>query len=124
MSSAFIINLGTQLWGKKWRIAIIFTLKDGPLRFSQLKYRFCDCSVKVLSEALQELEQIGLITRVVHNTSPVKVTYELHPDTEPLVQVAIQYHKVLVEYFYKHRDRFGIPEKVIEELKQELLSSQ
>ena len=56
MLSAHLINKGAELWGKKWRGAVLWHLKDGPLRFSQLKAMMLDCSVKVLTETLKDLE--------------------------------------------------------------------
>ena len=81
MISVYMINKGSELWGKKWRRVVLWNLKDGPLRFSQLKAMMLDCSVKVLTETLKDLESNQLILRQVFSESmPIKVIYSLHPD--------------------------------------------
>lgn len=117
MFSAYIMNLASELWGKKWRTVIIWHLRDGPLRFSEIKILLSDCSVKVLSEVLKDLEGNQLIIRKQYQGIPVKVTYELHPDTMPLVAAQNMYHDALTVYFLKHAIRFELPADIIEKLK-------
>jgi DNA-binding HxlR family transcriptional regulator len=121
MLSAYIMNLASKLWGKKWRTVTIWNLRDGPLRFSQLKALVPTCSVKVLSEVLRELERNKLIVRKQYEGIPVKVTYELHPDTVPLIDAQRVYHKALITYFLKHAKRFELPKEIIKELESSLL---
>jgi len=116
MFSAYIMNLASDLWGKKWRMVIMYTLRDGPLRFSQIKAQLPGCSVKVLSEVLKDLEGNHLIIRKQYDGIPVKVTYELHPDTIPLVHAQQVCHAALVGYFLKHAKRFKLPADIIEDL--------
>lgn len=121
MVSAYIMNLGSKLWGKKWRTVIIWTLRDGPLRFSQIKLELPGCSVKMLTEALQDLEQNKIIVRKQYNMIPVKVTYELHKDMMPLIASQAVYRRALAEYFLARHKFYNLPEEVIRELKEELL---
>jgi DNA-binding HxlR family transcriptional regulator len=116
MFSAYIMNLASDMWGKKWRTATIWHLRHGPLRFSQLKIQLPGCSVKVLSEVLKDLESNQLIIRIQYEGIPVKVTYHLHPDTVPLIAAQEIYHAALVVYFLKHKKRFNLPAHVVEEL--------
>lgn len=117
MFSAYIMNLASVLWGKKWRTVTIWHLRNGPLRFSQIKILLPDCSVKVLSEVLKDLEEKHLIIRKQYHSIPVKVTYELHPETIPLITAQVIYHDALIKYFLKNAIRFDLPADVIEELK-------
>lgn len=123
MLAAFIMNQASEMWGKKWRSAIIWNLRHGPLRFSQIKSELPGISVKVLSETLKDLEEYDLIVRKQYPTIPVKVTYELHEDTIPLIEAQIIYIKCLTRYFYNHRDRYDFPAWVIEALQKEQLSN-
>lgn len=123
MLTSFLLNQATQMWGKKWKSAIIWSLKDGPLRFSEIKYHLTGISVKVLSETLRDLEADELIVRKQYPTIPVKVTYELHVDTVPLIEAQVVYVRVLVVYFYKHREHFDFPEWVMDALEKEQLSN-
>jgi DNA-binding HxlR family transcriptional regulator len=123
MLSAYLINKGAELWGKKWRGAVLWHLKDGPLRFSQLKAMMLDCSVKVLTETLKDLDSTGLIERNVYSENmPIKVIYSLHPDTIPLIESQIVYRKALLEYFNKRREH--LTPEVIQLLEEELLTAE
>lgn len=119
MLAAYLLNAGSELWGKKWRNAILFHLTPGPMRFSELKRLIPDCSVKMLSTALDEMEKDGLVIRKQYPGIPVKVTYELGQNLEPLVDVLQRYYKALVFYFHKHPERLNAPEHIVEMIKQE-----
>jgi DNA-binding HxlR family transcriptional regulator len=123
MYTAYIMNLSSQLWGKKWRAAIMWQLKDGPLRFSEIKKTLPSCSVKMLSEALQELESNNVIKRVVYSTTPVKVTYELHSDLYPLIEAQKNYYDLLAHYFLNNKEHYNIPPEIVELLKDKLITS-
>lgn len=71
MESAF------QVLGKRWIGIIIHVLLDGPKRFKDLTEIIPSISQKMLSERLKELENEGLIDRIVIDDTPVKVIYQL-----------------------------------------------
>lgn len=119
MLSAYLLNAGSELWGKKWRNAILFILRDGPKRFSEIKKEMPNCSVKMLSEALDEMEHDRLLVRKQYHTIPVKVTYELGPDLEPMLDVLKCYHKALLYYFKKNYKRLKVPPHIAELLERE-----
>jgi DNA-binding Lrp family transcriptional regulator len=124
MISAYILNLGSHLWGKKWRMVIMYTLRDGPMRFSQIKTHLPGCSVKVLSECLQELEQNKIILRKQYSTIPVKVTYELYDDMGELMACQVVYRKALAGFFLTRAADFELSEEVIRQLKEEQLTAE
>lgn len=66
-----------ELLGGKWKLLILQNLSYGNKRFKDLQDEVVGISPKVLSKELQELEQNLLITRTVHNTKPVTVSYAL-----------------------------------------------
>lgn len=72
-----LLDYGIDLIGKKWTKEIILHLQDGPLRFSQIRYRIPSCSVKVLSEVLNHLEKNAIVHRTQYNEVPLRVTYQL-----------------------------------------------
>lgn len=71
----------------KWQSLIVFSLEDGPLRFSAVKRMVGDITQRVLTENLRSLERDGLITRTVDPGPPVAVSYELTPLGYELVDV-------------------------------------
>lgn len=78
-----------ELLGKKWTGLILRILMDGPKRFGEFRAQVPDLSDKLLSERLKELEEEGVVTRIVHNTKPVLIEYALTEKgraLEPTVQ--------------------------------------
>jgi DNA-binding HxlR family transcriptional regulator len=66
-----------ELIGKRWTGAIVSALIDGPLRFGELAKAVPGLSDRLLSQRLRELEDEGLVERVVEAGTPVRVTYSL-----------------------------------------------
>jgi DNA-binding PadR family transcriptional regulator len=54
-------------------------LKDGSMRFNELRRLLQNVSQKMLTQTLRHLEEDGFITREVIPTVPVTVSYELTP---------------------------------------------
>ena len=120
MLATYILNLGAEIWGKKWRAAVLWHLRCGEeKRFSELKREIHGCSVKVLSEVLRELEQNHLIIRTQYPSIPVKVTYKLHPDYMPMVDSLNAYVDQMGNYFYTRLDKYPFPEEIEAELKKQ-----
>ncbi|WLS81062.1 helix-turn-helix domain-containing protein (plasmid) [Erwinia pyri] len=67
----------TALLGGLWTPELIWSLSNGPRRFSELRRDTPTISAKVLSGRLRELEGRGVIRRNVLATSPPSVEYEL-----------------------------------------------
>ena len=63
--------------GDKWTLLIIYTLGEGPMRFSALKREIGDISQKMLSQTLRALERDGIVRRTVLPTTPPMVEYSL-----------------------------------------------
>ena len=64
--------------GGKWKTVVLWYLKHGTFRFTELKNRIPDITEKMLSIQLRALEADGLIVRKVHGSKPpVKVEYSL-----------------------------------------------
>jgi DNA-binding HxlR family transcriptional regulator len=61
----------------KWQPLIVFSLEDGPLRFSAIKRTVGDITQRVLTENLRSLERDGYVIRTVNPGPPVEVSYAL-----------------------------------------------
>lgn len=68
----------------KWTPLVIFSLYDGPQRYTQLKRQIGDITQKMLTQTLRKLEREGLARRTVYPTSPPAVEYALTPLGETL----------------------------------------
>jgi len=64
--------------GSRWRMTVIHVLREGELRFNELK-RATDANSQTLSRVLEELEDNGYVERRVEEDSPVAVYYSLTP---------------------------------------------
>jgi DNA-binding HxlR family transcriptional regulator len=62
-----------------WAPNVIWHLREGPRRFSELRIDIPPVSAKVLSQRLRELETRGVVRRTIQPTSPPSVEYSLTP---------------------------------------------
>lgn len=66
-----------EVIGGKWKCVILCHLTYGGKRTSELKRLIPDITQKMLTQQLRELEEEGVINRIVYNQVPPKVVYEL-----------------------------------------------
>ncbi len=63
--------------GDKWSVLVVVLLKDGRMRFSNLRRSIEGISQRMLTHTLRQLERDGLVERTVYPSVPVRVEYEL-----------------------------------------------
>jgi DNA-binding HxlR family transcriptional regulator len=63
----------------KWTPLVVYLLRDGPQRYTQLKRQIGGITQKMLTQTLRKMEDEGLVTRTVYPTSPPAVEYALTP---------------------------------------------
>ncbi|MFI3208789.1 MAG: helix-turn-helix domain-containing protein [Eubacteriales bacterium] len=61
----------------KWKILILRDLSSGTKRFGELKKSVTGVSPKVLTSNLRQMEENGIVNRVVYAEVPPKVEYSL-----------------------------------------------
>ncbi|MCJ7821351.1 MAG: helix-turn-helix transcriptional regulator [Bacteroidales bacterium] len=73
--------------GGKWRMGILWSLKNGCRRFGELKRDVLGITEKMLIQELRHLESLDIISRRVYYEIPPRVEYSLTPRGETLVPV-------------------------------------
>lgn len=91
-----------KVLGGKWKLLILWNLKDCKRRFSQLKRLIPSISEKMLIQQLRELEKDGLVHRNVYPQVPPKVEYSFTDYGRSLEPVL----KVLCDWGEQHLTRF------------------
>jgi len=71
------VELSLDIIGGKWKIPIIWRLKDDSKRYGELRRSLPKVTHKMLTQQLRELEQAEIITRKVFPEIPPKVEYSL-----------------------------------------------
>ncbi|HTH96574.1 MAG TPA: helix-turn-helix domain-containing protein [Stellaceae bacterium] len=65
--------------GGKWKILILWWLRQAPRRFGELRRSVNGISEKMLIQSLKELEQDGIVSREDYKVVPPRVEYQLTP---------------------------------------------
>jgi DNA-binding HxlR family transcriptional regulator len=63
--------------GGRWKGVVLYWLLPGKKRFGELRRQLPNCSARVLTLQLRELEEDGLLKRTVYAEVPPRVDYEL-----------------------------------------------
>jgi DNA-binding HxlR family transcriptional regulator len=84
------IRTTLELLGGKWKLLIIYQLKGGALRLSELKKALPDISEKMLIQELKVLADSLLVARTNHGEVPPRVTYELTAHGEAALPLIAQ----------------------------------
>jgi DNA-binding HxlR family transcriptional regulator len=66
-----------KILGKKWYLVIVHRLMGRKMGFNELKEAVGEISAKILAQALQDLQEKGIVERRLASESPVRVEYSL-----------------------------------------------
>jgi DNA-binding HxlR family transcriptional regulator len=85
------LNCGLDLVGEvlygKWKIRLLWFINEGHQRPSELQRKIPDASRRVLNIQLKELEEHGLVSKVIYPVVPPKVEYSLTEFGKTLIPV-------------------------------------
>ena len=90
-------------FGDKWSLLVLFMLnksETGVLRFNEIRRLMTDCSQKMLSQTLKNLEQSHLVHREVYAEVPPRVEYSLTETGKSLMPPVLS----LIEWAMGHFD--------------------
>ncbi|MCW5898458.1 MAG: helix-turn-helix transcriptional regulator [Flavobacteriales bacterium] len=71
--------------GGKWKAIVLWYLRNGTKRFSELDRHIPGITEKMLSLQLRQLEKDGLVKRTIHPEVPPRVEYELTEEGRTLL---------------------------------------
>ena len=71
------VTFAMTLLSGRWKINILWMLKNGVNRYGLMKNKIAGISEKMLTQRLKELEDEGLIVRTDFKTIPLRVEYSL-----------------------------------------------
>jgi DNA-binding HxlR family transcriptional regulator len=77
-SAAAGVERAFKMLEGRWKLVILFHLFGGKLlRFSDLERAIPAISQKMLTQQLRQMEEDGIVLRIVHHQVPPKVEYRL-----------------------------------------------
>lgn len=71
----------------KWKPELFRLAADGPLRFSSLLRDINGSNKQTLSLALRELEEVGLLQKVIIKEKPLHIEYNLTETGKSLIPI-------------------------------------
>lgn len=93
------VSAAVQVIGGKWKPIILYNLRDGAKRFSELRRSIPAATQKMLTQQLRELERDGIIDRKVFPVIPPHVEYSLSSHGRSLRSVL----EAMCQWGQKHR---------------------
>lgn len=102
--------------GDKWSVMTVGCLRDGPVRFNEIRRKIDGISQRMLTRTLRNLERDGLVTRTIYPEIPPRVEYALTPLGQTLLPAisglwdwAVAHHEDIVVAREAYDDRDGEP---------------
>lgn len=95
-------QLSTDIIGGKWKSMVLWALKKDVKRNGELKRLIPGISQKMLTQQLRELEDVGIVQRIVYPVIPPKVEYKLTTSGQKLIPILEDLHDWGKEYANKN----------------------
>ncbi|MBS4534632.1 helix-turn-helix transcriptional regulator [Clostridium sp. D2Q-14] len=99
------IEVTLEILSGKWKALIIWNLNlHKSIRYNELRRLIPEITQKMLSQQLKDLEQNGLVNRIVYNEVPPRVEYsltEIGEELIPILELMDKWGKLFVDNF-KH----------------------
>jgi len=97
------VEVSMDLIAGKWKILIMWHLKNKTRRFGELQKKIPNVTQKMLTQQLRELERDGLIHREVYPVVPPKVEYSLTPFGQTFKDIL----DMMLVWGYEYAERYG-----------------
>ncbi|MDD4969427.1 MAG: winged helix-turn-helix transcriptional regulator [Paludibacter sp.] len=100
MLSVLAINDTLNVITGKWKLSIMCTMMFGKKRFTEIQRNIPKISPRMLSKELKDLEMNGMVKRIVYDSTPVSVEYELTDSGKSIRSVLDK----MLEWGLQHRE--------------------
>lgn len=90
--------------GDKWTLPILYVLKQGTKRYSEIQREIPGISKKMLTQTLRRLESDDILKRTVYPVVPPKTEYKLTAFGTKLIQPL----QVLADWAEEHQDELRL----------------
>lgn len=101
------IVIAQNLISGKWKIIILWELREHKKRFSELQRAIPAVTQSMLTQQLRDLEKTGLVHREVYREVPPKVEYSLTSIARELLPVLGQLDAWGAKYMENQADKEG-----------------
>jgi DNA-binding HxlR family transcriptional regulator len=81
------IDAAIEIIGGKYKVAILYYIRESVLRFGELRRLMPLATKRVLTKQLRELERDGMIDRKVFRQVPPRVDYSLTKEGKSIVPI-------------------------------------
>ncbi len=102
------LDITMSFVGGKWKTVVLWYLRNGKKRFSELKAHIPDITDKMLSLQLRALEKDGIVQREIFPEVPPKVEYKLTEEGRTLIPVI----EAIARWGREKAERHGVMVKV------------
>ncbi len=105
LSPALGVETALRVLGGKWKVLIIWHLRDTTRRYGMLHRLIPDITEKMLIRQLRELEQDGIIVRFNYQSVPPHVEYSMTEHGRsmyPLLDALCQWGWIHVQFEQEH----------------------
>ncbi|SNR15694.1 winged helix-turn-helix transcriptional regulator [Tenacibaculum jejuense] len=99
-SYVLAVNDTLNVLNGKWKLPIIASLLYGRKRFKDIQANIDKITPRMLSKELKDLEMNGIVLRIVQDSRPVLIEYELTESGKTITKVLDS----MVEWGLKHRE--------------------
>lgn len=91
-------SLDLEILGlRKWTLPTLLALGKSGMRFSDLKGKLAGITPRALTETLKALAEVSMIKRVVLDTYPPSVEYQIGKKSKPLYELLDELSEKMVE---------------------------
>lgn len=81
------LEISMDIIGGKWKAQLLWDLRNGPMRFSELMHARPAITERMLSRQLKSLQAADLVIRKAYGEVPPRVEYQLSEEGKTLLPV-------------------------------------